>query len=63
MTFNFIFSQGLPGKCLHTSYMYEQQRNGAAQHFLIVREFYKTCSWKSLTKNRAKGHIYLDDPP
>ena len=26
----------------------------------FVINFMKTCSWKSLTKNRVKGHIYLD---
>ena len=27
---------------------------------LFVDTFIKMCSWKSLTKNKVKGHIYLD---
>ena len=56
MTFNFTLRQGLPGKCLHKSI--EKCRNGAEHHFGIFYYFYKDISWKSLTKNKVKGHIY-----
>ena len=39
MTFNFIFRQGLPGKCLYKSI--EKYGNGAENHYGIVYCFYK----------------------
>ena len=32
----------------------------SAHHVLVFDTFIKTFSWKSLTENQVKGHIYLD---
>ena len=58
MTFNFIFRRGLPGTCL-----YQSKANGEMvlrTISLLFDTFIKTFSWKSLTKNKVKGHIYQD---
>ena len=39
MTFNLIFRQGLPGKCLYKGN--KKRRNGAPHHFPMFRYFYK----------------------
>ena len=59
MTFNFIFRQGLPGTyCYNSTTKTRKWRAAPFRCFCIT--FIKTCSWKSLTKSKVKGHIYLD---
>ena len=58
MTFNFIFRQAHPGTCLCKVI----NNNEMVLHTmsLCFDTFMKVFSWKSLTKHKVKGHIYLD---
>ena len=58
MTFNFILRQGLPGNVfIKVMNKYEIVLRTIS---LLFDTFIKTCSWKSLTKHKVKGHIDLD---
>ena len=59
MVLTFIFRQGLPGKCIHKRTK-NQPNDGLPSLELIFRPFANTFSWKFLTKNKGKDHIYLD---
>ena len=51
-----MFSQGLPGECVYKSNKkYEMVLRTIS---LFFDTFIKTFSWKSLTENKVKGHIY-----
>ena len=56
MTFNCIFRQGLPGKCLYKSIKNTEMGRSTISLFFIA--VIKAFSWKSLTENEVKGHIY-----
>ena len=56
LTFNFICCQGLPGKCFYNSDKNAEMVLRTISH--LSDTFIKTFSWKSLTKNQVKGHIY-----
>ncbi len=62
MSLTYIFRQGLPGKCLFNKPVIKAPipHASAWDGGLDVGPFFKTCPWKSLTKNKGKAHIYQD---
>ena len=62
MSLTFIFSQGLPGKCLgkRPIILPAITRASPCDESLDFGPFLKTFPWKSLTKNKGEAHIYPD---